>query len=190
MVMVVGCKSEELSSDDLEAINEYIRDTRVEVFSFLKMLEKAECEIDHLNVEDLNVLVNEEGYIDSFNLIYSIEKDQNIYTMRYRRDEKSFRILTKPFSASYSMRPTDSHRIFWLIDEGLIRTSLKDCQYDAYVIDLLSPVEIRHDVLKGQVVFNGEPIADNILAEVEGITFFVYSFPVKQDDNGTFYVYE
>lgn len=179
---LVGCSSRNIEPGDLKEIKDYLKATPYTEFLYSELLKIANTKAKNMAIEDLNMSISKDGYINSIVFDYNMNRSESSFTFMYKRDSDYIKILEHPGEGAFKgILSADTH-VLELMDKNPKNPWDWHAGEEAYVIDLEAPSAIITPTLEGNVYVDGIR-AGQFPKEVEGITFFVYGLPMGEESN-------
>jgi len=163
-----------------EELVKKISKTTFNDISFERIIIESKFKLEELYIEDFNVAINNEGFMESFNIIFTKIDTKNEFILMYRRENKIFKVIEQ--EKEYPSSNATNTKILNIIDDELIPLITIDKNYDAIIIDLMAPMPIELSTDTGTTYYNGTLINNNQKEEVKGLTFFSYKKPVESGE--------
>ena len=178
-VFTIACNTSGLNTREKEELVKKISKTPFKEISFERVLIESKFKLEEIYIEDFNVAVNKESYVESFNIIFTQIDTRNEYILMYRRENRIFKVIHQ--EKEYASSNSSNTKLLEIIDQELIPLVVIDDIYDATIIDLMAPMSIELSTDTGITYYNGSIIKqDN--EKIKGISFFSYKKPVESDE--------
>jgi predicted nucleotide-binding protein (sugar kinase/HSP70/actin superfamily) len=178
--VLAACSTSDLNTREKEELTKKIGKTTFSEISFERILIESKFKIEDIYIEDFNVAINNEGFMESFNIIFTKIDTRNEFILMYRRENKIFKVIEQ--EKEYPSSNATNTKILNIIDDELIPLITIDKNYDAVIIDLMAPMPIELSTDTGTTYYNGTLINNNQKEKVEGLTFFSYKKPVESGE--------
>lgn len=180
VVLLASCGTSDLNTREKEELVKKIGKTQFNEISFERVLIESKFNLEDIYIEDFNVAINNDGFLESFNIIFTQLDTKNEFILIYRRENKIFKVLKQ--EREYPSSNASNVKILNIIDEKLIPSITFKGTYDAIIIDLMAPMAIKLSTDTGKTYFNGELIKNNDKERIEGLAFFAYKKPVESGE--------
>jgi len=178
--LLVACSTSDLNMREKEELVKKISKTTFNDISFERIIIESKFKLEELYIEDFNVAINNEGFMESFNIIFTKIDTKNEFILMYRRENKIFKVIEQ--EKEYPSSNATNTKILNIIDDELIPLITIDKNYDAIIIDLMAPMPIELSTETGTTYYNGTLINNNKKEKIKGIAFFSYKKPVESDE--------
>jgi|GEM_PF-3614569 len=180
IIFTVACSTSDLNTREKEELVKKIGKTQFSEISFERILIESKFKLEDIFVEDFNVAINSEGYIESFNIIFTQLDTTNEFILMYRKENRIFKVIEQ--EKEYASSNASNAKILNLIDEQLVPLITVDETSDATIIDLMAPMAIELSTDTGTTFYNGSLIKNAEKEKIKGIAFFSYNKPVESDE--------
>ncbi len=137
-------------------INDTIKTTAFVDFNFQDLLTELSIEPAAVSINEFNINIDKDGYINSFNIAYVIADSSQVKTMIYRRKNDFFKILESTLGDQISIINANVN-IFDLTDLNLKDLTQYYVDYDSWEIKFCKATE--------------------------GAEFFIYGNPIGKEDD-------
>jgi hypothetical protein len=180
IILLAACSTSDLNTREKEELTKKIGNTPFSEISFERILIESKFRLDDIYIEDFNVAINNEGFIESFNIIFTKLDTRNEFILMYRRENKIFKVIEQ--EKEYPSSNATNTKILNIIDEELVPMIRIEDTFDAIIIDLMAPMPIELSTDTGITYYNGDLINSNQKKKIEGLAFFSYKKPVESDE--------
>lgn len=159
LLIIISCSkniSEEIDISEVYLqINDTIKTTAFINFKFQDLLTELSLEPAEVFINEFNVNIDKDGYINSFNISYSVKDSIQAKTMFYRRKNDLFKILEDPLETQLIVNANVN--IFDLADLNIEDLTQHYAGYDSWELKFCKATE--------------------------GAEFFIYGNPLKKEDD-------
>ncbi|GAU78482.1 hypothetical protein [Fusibacter sp. 3D3] len=136
-------------------INDTIKSTEFINFDFYDLLTELSLEPAEVFINEFNVNIDQDGYINSFNISYAVIDSSQVMTMMYRRKNDFFKILETTLDAQPVIINANVE-VFKFADLNLKDLAQHYAHYDSWELQF-------------------KKIA-------RGAEFFIYGYPIEKED--------
>lgn len=180
IVFLVACSTSDLNTREKEELVKKIGRTPFHETSFERIIIESKFKLEEVFIEDFNVSVNNEGFIESFNIIFTQVDTTNEFILMYRRENRIFKVIEQ--EKEFASSNMSNAKILRLIDESLVPLITTEKDYDVKIIDLMTPMPIELSTDTGTTYYNGSLLKNDEKEKVKGIAFFSYKKPFESDE--------
>lgn len=191
LITLTACNEKKLDEESLEVINKSIKNTSYNDFSFAELMDNVNLNNEIVTINDLNITVDNKGYINTFNIIYFLGSSKIKNHMMYRRKSDMFKILETNTDNEYANQELNNTKILHIVDGSFKLEDIEKEDYELYMIDLLSAGKIKSEYDKLPVYYNGMLIKNRKAKNIEALAFYTYTYPIiKENDDFSVYIFD